>query len=599
MAWKIDSMYLTMPMSSKPLTILCFLTSCVLSACSGNADAQLLRDDFDGTGIIDPAVWRIPFDSEGTFNGRTQYRLDFDTDFPLQGVAEAAALDGKVVELDLDTFSPLDPGNQFLGTDILTKRNFARGGGLTLEARLRLKPPTTGGVVGGFFLFDVTRDVPAGSGTLVRDEIDWELLGNQVSSGTQQPATNYWNDGTFDDGGPLELHELAGVDLTQFQDYRIEWTPDHVKWYVNDNLVRTETTNVPGDPQTLHFNVWAPDNGFTEAFDGNLQPTSNAGANQKFQVQVDYVEVNRINTTTSEKLVDGSFEETPFFSLSSSFPNPPLPIGINANTATAEWFSFNNAFLAFGDEVTPSDGFTTIKAFGPNSGESNASGAYQNVAAQPGQEFAASVKAQIPSFDTIRPQAGGDFNEDNVVNAADYVVWRDNLGATIGLPNDTTGETVVGQAQYDLWKDNFGATTGTDNFSVLRLTFHDQFGNVLKEAFGSPQNMVDIAEQVPLFDGRQPSVTSLEDQWIEYAVDAVAPDGTSFVRYNLFFIQSISGEAGAIHFDEASLLLLEPVALGAVEVSANVPEPTACLLLVPALLAAVGWRCSRQPGPTP
>jgi hypothetical protein len=76
---------------------------------------------------------------------------------PQQGLAEPLALDGKVAEIKLDTYSPIDPGNQFLGTDLLTKRNFARAGGLTFEARMRLKPPTTGGLVGGFFLFDVTR----------------------------------------------------------------------------------------------------------------------------------------------------------------------------------------------------------------------------------------------------------------------------------------------------------------------------------------------------------------------------------------------------------------------------------------------------------
>lgn len=42
--------------------------------------------------------------------------------------------------------------------------------------------------------------------------------------------------------------------------------------------------------------------------------------------------------------------------------------------------------------------------------------------------------------------ADGDFNLDGVVNAADYVFWRDTLGDT---PN------------YELWKQNFGAMGGT------------------------------------------------------------------------------------------------------------------------------------------
>lgn len=50
----------------------------------------------------------------------------------------------------------------------------------------------------------------------------------------------------------------------------------------------------------------------------------------------------------------------------------------------------------------------------------------------------------------------GDYNEDGLVTAADYIVWRNNLGAPANtLPNDTDGG-VIGQAQYDTWKANFG-----------------------------------------------------------------------------------------------------------------------------------------------
>lgn len=50
----------------------------------------------------------------------------------------------------------------------------------------------------------------------------------------------------------------------------------------------------------------------------------------------------------------------------------------------------------------------------------------------------------------------GDYNDDGTVNAADYVVWRNNLGAPSGtLPNDVDGG-VIGAAQYETWKSNFG-----------------------------------------------------------------------------------------------------------------------------------------------
>jgi hypothetical protein len=51
----------------------------------------------------------------------------------------------------------------------------------------------------------------------------------------------------------------------------------------------------------------------------------------------------------------------------------------------------------------------------------------------------------------------GDFDNNGAVDAADYTVWRDNLGApTYRLFNATTSG-VVGQAQYDAWSANYGA----------------------------------------------------------------------------------------------------------------------------------------------
>ncbi len=59
----------------------------------------------------------------------------------------------------------------------------------------------------------------------------------------------------------------------------------------------------------------------------------------------------------------------------------------------------------------------------------------------------------------------GDFNDDGVVNLADYTVWRNNLGgsetALNGNGDDTGGSTgVVDGADYALWKSNFGNTAG-------------------------------------------------------------------------------------------------------------------------------------------
>jgi hypothetical protein len=54
----------------------------------------------------------------------------------------------------------------------------------------------------------------------------------------------------------------------------------------------------------------------------------------------------------------------------------------------------------------------------------------------------------IATFNMESTQLDGDFNGDMIGDAADYTVWRDNLGGLYG-PDD-----------YNLWKGNFGATAG-------------------------------------------------------------------------------------------------------------------------------------------
>lgn len=71
----------------------------------------------------------------------------------------------------------------------------------------------------------------------------------------------------------------------------------------------------------------------------------------------------------------------------------------------------------------------------------------------------------------------GDFNQDGVVDAADYVVFRNNAGTTNVLPNDNglagtvnsvTG-VVIGQAHYDLWRANFGSSAAVGSLAAAAV----------------------------------------------------------------------------------------------------------------------------------
>lgn len=55
----------------------------------------------------------------------------------------------------------------------------------------------------------------------------------------------------------------------------------------------------------------------------------------------------------------------------------------------------------------------------------------------------------------------GDYNDDGTVNAADYIVWRNQNGTVFDLPNRDPGQTGdIGRADYDYWVTNFGTTAG-------------------------------------------------------------------------------------------------------------------------------------------
>jgi hypothetical protein len=55
------------------------------------------------------------------------------------------------------------------------------------------------------------------------------------------------------------------------------------------------------------------------------------------------------------------------------------------------------------------------------------------------------------------PNLAGDYNDNGIVDAADYSVWRDHLGAAINLPNDSTPGLVTND-DYLVWKSNFGSS---------------------------------------------------------------------------------------------------------------------------------------------
>jgi hypothetical protein len=60
---------------------------------------------------------------------------------------------------------------------------------------------------------------------------------------------------------------------------------------------------------------------------------------------------------------------------------------------------------------------------------------------------------------TVVTTLAGDYNGNGVVDAADYVLWREAMQNGTALPHDTTPGSVTA-ADYDVWRANFGNTGG-------------------------------------------------------------------------------------------------------------------------------------------
>jgi hypothetical protein len=64
------------------------------------------------------------------------------------------------------------------------------------------------------------------------------------------------------------------------------------------------------------------------------------------------------------------------------------------------------------------------------------------------------------------PGVNGDYNNNGVVDAGDYVVWRKLLNQSVTLPHDTTPGTVTA-ADYTVWRANFGKVPGSGSGALF------------------------------------------------------------------------------------------------------------------------------------
>ena len=264
--------------------------------CALPSHAQvIINEQFNGNSV-DTSIFT--FDDGNTIFGRT--RLN----------STAPTVQNGTLQLELQSFNPIDNGALFLADEIRTIQTFAptQNFGFSFETRARfvddVNNPLSPGVIGGAFLFGVDSNFPAVN---ERDEIDFELLSNNPQG---EISTNIFNDQDFSSSGDFVETNIPGLDLTQFNDFRIETQINSTQFFVNDQLIREETSNLALEPQDFRLNINAQGDEFPAAFSAQLQPTADPNQNLINIFEVDSLVITQLPADPTTEIADFTTSST-------------------------------------------------------------------------------------------------------------------------------------------------------------------------------------------------------------------------------------------------------------------------------------------------
>ena len=126
----------------------------------------------------------------------------------------------------------------------------------------------------GYGTYEVTMQAAAGSGAVSsfflfsseffgadhHNEIDFEFLGNDT---TKVNINYYYDNAKLGDNGSVQI-DLGFDAAAGMHDYRIDWQPDAIRWFVDDVLiyeVRSDTAPlpIPDEDMKVYMNLWTGD----------------------------------------------------------------------------------------------------------------------------------------------------------------------------------------------------------------------------------------------------------------------------------------------------------------------------------------------------
>jgi beta-glucanase (GH16 family) len=263
----------------KALTITLFALILSLSSCNSDETQQVVTfkslvfaDEFDVDGAPNPNVWS--FDTGG--NGWGNNELQFYTDRPENAIVQNGFL---IITAKEENFQ----GKAYTSARIKTQNLFSQKYG-RFEARIKL--PLGKGLWPAFWMLGSNFNQV---GWPQCGEIDiMEYLGNKP---TQVFGTIHGPGFAGAESIGKKYSLLNGRFDTEFHVFGIEWTENHINWYV-DNVLYSQITR---EKVTEEGGQWVFDNDFfmilNIAVGGNLPGSPDANTTFPQRMIVDYVRV--------------------------------------------------------------------------------------------------------------------------------------------------------------------------------------------------------------------------------------------------------------------------------------------------------------------
>jgi hypothetical protein len=260
------------------------------------------------------------------------------------------------------------------------------------------------------------------------------------------------------------------------------YSPEHDKWYLVQNrtdgnqagLLVVEADGVDGQSPTV---VWDslvfsqdPNGDFdpSDALDGDTVIDGNQDVFRRLgdvTMSPDGTKllVHRIAAQGNNPHAPGAVTIIPLDA--EGVPDIEIAGGVMTNVETITTIGNDLAHSSGAQLEFDAAGNLYVANSGFIAGDPAGSGQLVQVFSPGGNTVATTTSTGMFSVEAGTTPAGvpGDYNNNGFVDAADYVLWRDNPAS---LQNEGASLGVVDQADYDFWRTRFGASAGAGSGAV-------------------------------------------------------------------------------------------------------------------------------------